>query len=386
MEYRPFGKLGLDVSALGFGCMRLPTVDQNRFSSEIDEVEATRMIRHAIDQGLNYIDTAYPYHSKASEILVGKALQDGYRERVFLATKSPCWLIKGEGDFDRYLDEQLKKLQTDHIDFYLLHSLDRARWEGTILKHHVLESAERAKQDGRIRYLGFSFHDDYPAFETIVNGYDRWDFCQIQYNYMDTENQAGTKGLRLAAEKGLAVIVMEPLLGGKLAVAPPSVQDILGGADPTRTPADWALQWLWNQPEVSLVLSGMSTMQQVEENLASADRSGIGAMSAAEQAIVDRAAAEYRSRAVIPCTACQYCMPCPYGVDIPHNFKIYNDGIMFDDQAGARISYTRFTLESERAAKCVGCQACEEKCPQRIEISQWMPRIDAELGQGGNQG
>jgi len=382
MQYRQFGKMDIKVSALGFGCMRLPTIDNNRFGSKVDETEAIRIIRHAIDGGVNYIDTAYPYHSQMSEIIVGEALQDGYRDKVYLATKSPSWLIKGEGDFDKYLNEQLQKLQTDHIDFYLLHSLDHERWEDTILKHDVLASAERARQDGRIRYLGFSFHDDYPAFVKIVDGYDRWDFCQIQYNYMDTENQAGIKGLHYAADKGLGVVIMEPLLGGKLAAAPKQVLDIMDSAAVKRTPADWALQWLWHQPEVSLVLSGMSNRQQVVENLTSADRSSVGTLSAEDLSIIEQVTTVYRSRAVIPCTACQYCMPCPNGVDIPHNFKVYNDGIMFDDEPGARIAYNRLTAESERASQCIQCRICEEKCPQRIEISEWMPKIHAALGNG----
>lgn len=382
MQYRSIGKTGIQASALGFGCMRLPTMDQNRFGSAIDEAEAIRMLRYAIDAGVNYIDTAYPYHAKASEIVVGKALQDGYRDRVQLATKSPTWLLKSESDFDKYLDEQLKKLQTDHIDFYLLHSLDLESWKDTILKLRVLDYAEKARQDGRIRYLGFSFHDEYPAFVQIVDGYDRWDFCQIQYNYMDTENQAGLQGLRHAAEKGLGIVIMEPLLGGKLAVAPPAVQALFDQAAIRRTPADWALQWLWNQPEVSLVLSGMSTMRQVDENIQSAQRSGIDTLQSDDLSTIGQAAAFYKSRAVIPCTACQYCMPCPNGVDIPHNFKVYNDGIMFDDQPGARIAYTRFTGEAERAARCIQCRICEEKCPQRIVISEWMPQIDAALGPG----
>ena len=382
MQYRSLGKTGIKVSALGFGCMRLPTMDQNRFGSAIDEKEAIRMLRHAIDSGVNYVDTAYPYHAKASEIVVGKALLDGYRDRVHLATKSPTWLLKSESDFDTYLNEQLKKLQTDHIDFYLLHSLDQESWNDTILKLRVLEHAEKARQDGRIRYLGFSFHDDFPAFVQIVDGYDRWDFCQIQYNYMDTENQAGIRGLHHAAGKGLGIVIMEPLLGGKLAVAPSAIQSILDGASIQRTPADWALQWLWNQSEVSLVLSGMSTMQQVEENLRSADVSGIGTLQPDDLSTIDQVAEVYKSRAVIPCTACQYCMPCPNGVDIPHNFKVYNDGIMFDDPLGAKIAYTRFTGEAERAARCIQCRICEEKYPQRIVISEWMPQIDAALGPG----
>lgn len=384
MQYRKCGKLDFEVSALGFGCMRLPTSDGNRFGGNIDEAEAIGMLRHAIDNGVNYVDTAYPYHGGASEILVGKALQDGYREKVKLATKSPVWLISNEKDFDRLLEEQLNKLQTDHIDFYLLHALDKGRWNNVILKHNVLESAAKAKEDGRIRYLGFSFHDDGDTFMEILKGYEGWDFCQIQYNYMDRENQAGEKGLKAAAEKGLAVIVMEPLLGGKLATPPVSVKTLIQEYEGRKgsTPADWALQWIWNQPEVSVILSGMTTMEQVEENLKSASQSGIGILGPEDLQLVDKVAEGYRSRTAIPCTACQYCMPCPNGVDIPRNFKMYNDGYMYEDVKGARVSYDRFMKEEDRAVNCIQCRICEEECPQKIEISRWMPKVHGVLGEG----
>ena len=219
MQYRSFGKLDWKASVLGFGCMRLPATDGKGETANVDEPEAIRMLRHAIDHGVNYIDTAYPYHEGKSELIVGRALRDGYRERVRLATKLPVFIVQGPQDFDRYLNEQLAKLQTDHIDFYLLHGLNKATWSNVVLKHGLLDLAERALADGRIRHLGFSFHDDYACFEGIVNGSDLWSFCQIQYNYMDIENQAGTRGLKLAAEKGLAVVIMEPLLGGRLAVS-----------------------------------------------------------------------------------------------------------------------------------------------------------------------
>ena len=229
MQYRRFGKLDWRPSALGFGCMRLPTTDGNPMSGCVDESEAVRMIRHGIDNGINYVDTAYPYHTGKGELAVGKALADGYREKVMLATKSPVFLISRAEDFDRYLDEQLKKLQTDHFDFYLLHALDRQRWENIILKHRVLDRAEAALKDGRISQLGFSFHDNLSAFKHIIDGYDGWTFCQIQYNYMDTENQAGTVGLKYAASKGLAVVVMEPILGGRLANPPAEIRRMFDG-------------------------------------------------------------------------------------------------------------------------------------------------------------
>ena len=239
MNYRQFGRLDWKTSALGFGCMRLPNEGEHE---NIDEAEATRMIRYAIDHGVNYIDTAYPYHGGNSEPFVGRVLQDGYREKVRLATKLPCWKIEEREDFDTYLNEQLERLQTEHIDFYLLHALREASWH----KLHdlgVLAWAEGAEADGRIGHLGFSFHDEYDVFQEIVDAYD-WTFCQIQYNYMDLETQAGTRGLKYAASKGLAVVIMEPLLGGRLVDPPEPVQEIWSEADQSRSPADWALQWM----------------------------------------------------------------------------------------------------------------------------------------------
>ena len=274
MQYRKFGRLDWEASVLGFGIMRMPVIGEDR--SAIDEAEGAAMVRHAIDQGVNYIDTAYPYHGGASEPFVGRALRDGYRERVRVATKLPCWLVQSAADFDKYLDEQLERLQIGPINFYLLHGLNVESW-GKMHDLGVLDWAERAMADGRIEHLGFSFHDSYDAFKTIVDGYDNWTFCQIQYNYMDEDQQAGTLGLRYAANRGLAVVVMEPLRGGLLAgSAPEPVQKLWAGAAAQRSPAEWALQWVWNQPEVNVTLSGMTTMQHVEENLTSADRAQAG--------------------------------------------------------------------------------------------------------------
>jgi predicted aldo/keto reductase-like oxidoreductase len=338
------------------------------------------MVRHAIDNGVNYLDTAYPYHGGRSEIVVGKALGDGYREKVKLATKLPTWEVKGAGDFDRLLNEQLKKLRTDHIDLYLLHALGKTRWHEVVLKHDLLGQAEKALADGRIRHLGFSFHDDYAAFEEIVNGSDLWSFCQIQYNYMDTETQAGTKGLKLAAAKGLAVVVMEPLMGGRLADPPKDVREEMAGFVVRRSPAEWALQWLWDQPEVSVVLSGMSTIGQVAENLEFADRSRVGLLSVAEHELIARAREMYQARTVIPCTRCNYCMPCPNGVQIPGNFEFYNYAHLFDDLGTAKFRYQVFLPEAQRSGACIACGECEEKCPQHIPISEWMPKVTALLG------
>jgi uncharacterized protein len=378
MQYRTFGTLKWKPSALGFGAMRLPRIDND--PGQIDEPEATRMIRYAIDHGVNYVDTAYPYHRETSETFLGRALQDGYRERIRLATKLPCWKVEKPEDFDRFLDEQLGKLQTDHIDFYLLHALSAEGWP-KVRDQGVLSWAEGALADGRIGHLGFSFHDKYEVFQQIVDATDLWTFCQIQYNYMDVDYQAGRKGLEYAASKGLAVVVMEPLRGGMLTQhIPPSVQEIWDSAPVRRTPAEFALQWLWNQLEVSLVLSGMSTMEQVAENVESAARSGPETMSEEELAVIARVRAQYEALCAIPCTACEYCLPCPSGVNIPRVFEIYNDGIMYADEQHARMSYA-WLDENQRADMCIECGECLEKCPQGIDIPDWLKKAHRVLNQ-----
>jgi predicted aldo/keto reductase-like oxidoreductase len=381
MRSRPFGKLGWKVSALGFGCMRLPTFDGAPQSEKVDKGTAVGMIRAAVDRGVNYIDTAYPYHNGVSEAVVGEALKDGYRSKVRLATKSPVWLLKRAEDFDAYLDEQLHRLQTDRIDFYLFHALNKPRWDA-ILALGALERAEAAMKDGRIGHLGFSFHDKRDVFQEIVDGYDGWTLCQVQYNYMDTENQAGTAGVRYAASKGLAVVAMEPLLGGRLANPPRQIQEIFDGFEPRRSPADWALQWVWDQSEVSTVLSGMSAPGEVEANLRSAENSSLHALSADEFALIERVRRAYLEKIPIPCTNCGYCLPCPQGVNIPRNFSLYNDGYIHEDPGTSRLLYGRFLAENERAGACEQCGACEEKCPQEIRVRDWMPKVRDVLGEG----
>ncbi len=379
MQYRKFGKLDWKASALGFGCMRLPCADGKRGSAEIDEAEAIRMLRRAIDAGVNYVDTAYPYHEGQSELLVGRALKDGYRERVRLATKLPTWMVEGPQDFERFLKEQLAKLQTDHIDFYLIHSLNKGWWSNIVVKHNLLREAERAMADGRIGQLGFSFHDNYESFAEIVSATDLWTFCQIQYNYMDTENQAGTRGLKLAAEKGLAVVVMEPLMGGRLADPPPAIRETLAQDPARRSPAQLAFEWVWNQPEVSVVLSGMSTMEQVVENLRFADEARVGKLGVAEQELLARVREQYQARVTIPCTQCGYCMPCPNAVNIPVNFDLFNYAHTYEDVGAARFRYKFVLKEGQRAGACIACGNCEELCPQHIAISDWMPKVEALL-------
>ena len=353
MKYREFGKLGIEVSALGFGCMRFPVTDP-KDSTKIDEELAMAMLRKAIDSGVNYVDTAWPYHGQASEPFVGRALRDGYREKVYLAT-----------------NEQLKRLETDHIDFYLLHALNRDRWE-TVKRCNFLAKLEEAKADGRIRYAGFSFHDDLDCFKMIIDGYEKWDFCQIQYNYINTDYQAGTEGLRYAADRGIGVVIMEPLLGGKLANAPEQVEKAL---DPSRIPVQWALDFLWSQPEVSVVLSGMSTMEQVEDNLALADASRIGKLTAEEYEMLKRAKVTFETMARVPCTKCAYCMPCPFGLDIPKTFEAYN---WTASRGMAKAKELYETLE-KKADACRKCRRCERECPQNIKISEVMSDVAASF-------
>jgi uncharacterized protein len=381
MQYRKFGKLDWEVSALGFGAMRLPVTDNlaTPGNQNIDEPESIRMIRQAIDQGVNYLDTAYPYHGGKSEVVVGRALQNGYRQKIRLATKMPSWFIQQVADFDKYFNEQREKLQTDHIDFYLLHGLNKNSWP-KLRDLNVFAWAEKARQDGRIGQLGFSFHDDLATFKQIIDAYDGWGFCQIQYNFMDIEYQAGTEGLKYAAGKGLGVVIMEPLRGGQLAKEPPeSVKKIWDKAPQKRSPVDWALQWVWNQPEVSVVLSGMSAMPQVVENLACADRSAIGSMDESQLVLIDEVRKNYRNFSPIPCTSCGYCMPCPNGVNIPHAFLYYNDAMMYGD---TRVPRFRYRQEPKEAwgDQCIECLECEEKCPQSISIAEWLKKAHEYLG------
>jgi uncharacterized protein len=379
MKYRRFGKDSWEASTLGFGCMRLPLV-QGGPPSAVDEKASIALIRLAIDRGVNYVDTAYPYHDGQSEVILGRALRDGYRDKVRLADKSPVWLIRSGEDFDKYLAEQMGRLGVGHIDYYLLHALSDERWKG-VLEAGVLERAEAAVRDGRIGALGFSYHDGPDFFPKLVDAYDKWALAQIQYNYMDIENQAGMAGLRYAASRGLPVVVMEPLLGGRLSAPPPAVQAIFEEAPGQPVAADLALQWIWDQPEVAVILSGMNAMSQLDENLASADRSQVGSLGSADFALIERVRAVFRARAVIPCTKCGYCDPCPAGVDIPGNFELYNNGVIYDNMGMVRISYQRFFPEDERSHLCTQCRTCEEKCPQAIEISSWMPRIHEALGE-----
>lgn len=367
MQYRKFGKLDFNVSTLGFGCMRLP-LEQTGGEPDmkkIDEKQAIEMIRHAIDNGVNYVDTAYPYHGGMSEVLVGKALKDGYREKVKLTSKMPIWLVKTIEDCDKYLNEQLEKLQTDHLDFYLLHAMNKDRWN-TVKELGILDFLDKAKKDGRIKNVGFSFHEEIDFFKVMLDSYD-WAMCQIQFNYM--EDRRWEEEIKYAASKNIAVVVMEPLLGGKLAVnQPDEVKAEFGKGAENRTPAEWALRWVLNHPEVTLLLSGMSNMQQVEENLQIMDKAVVNNLSVEEVKIINNVRDIYEAKTKVKCTGCSYCVPCPQNVVIPDIFSMYNQAAIYSVGEQSRGTYKRIMKAEKDAAKCAECGACESQCPQQLPI------------------
>jgi len=381
MLYRDFGKTKEKVSALGFGCMRLPLKGDNPL--DIDEKTAINMLRSAIRQGVNYIDTAYPYHGismdqgGASEPFLAKALKDGYREKVKIATKLPSWAVETREDMDKFLNEQLKRLESDCIDFYMMHGINKSNWEN--LKELGFEEfLDEAIADGRIKHAGFSFHDRIELFKEVVDHYD-WSFCTIQLNYLDDEYQAGKEGMEYASAKGLGVAVMEPLKGGQLATnIPAEVQELFNGAETERSPAEWALRWVWNHPEVSVVLSGMNTMEQVEENLKIAQEAHPHMLTDHELNITKQAKSIFEKKVKINCTNCGYCLPCPSGVNIPENFAKYNDYFLFGSPEMKdlyKFNYHSFIPEHEHAAVCSECGICEEHCPQGIKIIQKLKEV-----------
>ncbi len=402
------GSLGWDVSVLGFGAMRLPTKQvkdekTKEMKNVIEENEAIKMIRYAIDNGVNYIDTAYPYHGGESEVLVGKALKGDYRERVHLTTKLPMWMVKKTEDFDEFLNTQIERLQTNP-DIYLFHGLNKERLE-KVKNLKLIEKMEQAKAKGLIKHIGFSFHDSYEVFKEIIDFYN-WDCCQIQFNYLDIDYQAGTKGLEYAGSKGIAVIIMEPIRGGKLAI--PSnklnskleIKEILDASKVKRSMADWALQFVWNHPEVSVVLSGMSKMQQVIENIDSASKSGINSLTEDDQNTISKLHTAYDKYLVVPCTNCGYCLPCPNDVSIPFIFRLLNEVAYWGESGKQRIAFfynnmakTQEDVEELRlkgdeidgaATLCIQCGECLDKCPQQIEIPAFMEKANEIFENGKN--
>ncbi|HEY1203875.1 MAG: aldo/keto reductase [Bryobacteraceae bacterium] len=379
MLYRTMPATGDRLSILGYGCMRLPVA-----GGRIDEPRATRQIRHAIDSGVNYVDTAWPYHAGDGEPFVGRALAGGYREKVKLATKLPCWMVHTTADMDRFLNLQLERLNTTHIDYYLVHGLNGSAWE-RMAALGVLEFLERAQADGRIVNAGFSFHGELPDFKQIVEAHP-WVFCQIQYNFLDEVRQAGTEGLGYAASKGLGVVVMQPLRGGMLGLAspPPAIAAILEEAGQGRTPAAWALSWVWDHPQVVVALSGMNDESQIEENLALASRAHPNSLGADELDVIARIARKYQEIVKVGCTGCGYCKPCPSGVAIPDCFDVYNHLYMFSDPGGAKFVYAlrmsgMISGTAGYASQCSRCGDCIEKCPQFLQIPDLLEKVAEEL-------
>lgn len=371
MEKRNLGKLGIDVSLLGFGCMRFPTTKEGK----IDEAEAEKMLDYAISKGVNYIDTAYPYHNGESEPFVGKVLKKYPRDSFYLATKLPVWAVNTLEDVDRIFEEQLERLQTDHIDFYLMHAMNRGSWE-KMVSIGCVEHLEKKKAAGQIKYLGFSFHDGYEAFEEILN-YRDWDFAQIQLNYMDTEEQAGMKGYELAAEKNIPLVIMEPVKGGSLAAFADDIMDKYHALDPEASAASFALRFVGTLPNILTVLSGMSTMDQVEDNLRTF--TDFKPLSDKEQEVIRDVVALLRSRVQNGCTGCRYCMPCPAGVNIPGCFGAWNTYHMYQNYNVVRWKWEQEIGETQQAKNCIQCGKCEKACPQHLSIREDLKKAQADL-------
>ncbi|MEN6553326.1 MAG: aldo/keto reductase [Methanobacterium sp.] len=382
MQMREIKKNGDKISALGFGAMRLPTK-----TGRIDKESAKKLIYDSIDNGINFIDTAYPYHGGASESFLGEILQGEYREKVKLCTKMPSWFIKKYEDMEKYLEIQLEKLQTDYIDYYLIHSLGKGSFE-KLKELGVFEFLEDAKAKGKIKNIGFSFHDNVNSFKEIVDAYD-WDVCLIQYNYLDEQTQAGTEGLKYAHSKGIAVLIMEPLKGGLLAgKVPEKTLKIWDKSQVKRSPADWALRWVLNHPEVTCVISGMGDEEQIKENIKVANEVLPNSLTENELKLYDEVKEVYGDLMAVDCTGCGYCMPCPRGVDIPRCFEIYNHKYMFNE--GFRASFLYLGQlggvmgdDETHAGLCTGCGKCVNACPQKIDIPERLGDVSKEIGGRG---
>lgn len=371
MEKRKMEKLGIETSLLGFGCMRFPVTAEGK----IDEPLAEQMLDKAIASGVNYIDTAYPYHGGESETFVGKVLKKYDRGSFYLATKLPCWKVEKLEDIDAIFEEQLGKLQTDYIDFYLMHALNKDRFQ-KMVELGGIERLEKLKEEGRIKYLGFSFHDDYAAFEKILC-YRDWDFCQIQLNYMDANEQAGLRGYRLTEEKNIPLVVMEPVKGGSLAAFADDITGMFRSLDASASVASFALRWVGSLPNVKVILSGMSTMEQVEDNLKTFE--SFKPLSEKESATIDQIVELINSRIQNGCTGCRYCMPCPAGVDIPGNFRVWNTYHMYQNYNMVKRSWERGLGDEKQAKNCVKCGKCEQACPQKLHIREDLEKVQADL-------
>jgi len=370
MQYRQMPGSKDKLSILGLGLMRLPL----QTDGKLDLPRCLEMLHYAYQHGVNYFDTAWVYHNEESEPLLGTFVSQVPRDKLYLATKLPCWLVKSPADLDSFLERQLERLQTSYIDYYLLHSLGKRSWK-EMLAVKVLDWLDRAKADGRIRHAGFSFHDGYPVFRKIVLRYD-WDFCQIMLNYLDTHYQAGMNGYRLAVERGLGVIAMEPLRGGKLVqLVPDNVQAVWARSRLPWTPLQRALNWVWNLPGSTVLLSGMSNLEQLQENIRLAAQAGSEPIPERELTLYNQARLQYLHRIAVPCSECRYCLPCPHKVAIPTAFGIYNEAKMFGTRERHLREYKGWIPDESRADKCTRCGVCLSKCPQHIAIPDRLAEV-----------
>ncbi len=374
MQYREFGSTGIRISALGFGAMRLPEIEENG-TYRVDEERALAVITRAFELGVNYIDTAYGYCHGNSEIVVGKALK-GWRDKVYLSTKIPTWLVKDRGDYRRFLEEQLRKLDVDYIDFYHFHALNQERWENYVLKYNLLDEAQKAKEEGLIKHISFSFHDRPEVLKQLV---DVGIFSSLlcQYNLLDRVNE---EAIAYAQKKGVGVVVMGPVAGGRLAASSPVIQRLLEGR--TVSTPELALRFVLANKNVSCALSGMNTIEMVEQNAAAASLDT--PLTEEELERINKAMEENQRLADLYCTGCDYCMPCPNGVNIPLNFRLMNYHRVYGLTEYAREQYKKIgtveELKGKRAEDCIECGICETKCPQKIEIRKQLRETAAALG------
>ena len=380
MQIRKFGSLGYDVSALGLGCMRLPRMEMADGTVDVDREKAIELIQYATDHGITYFDSSFTYHNGHSEVVLGESLEGARRENVTIATKQRYPSMQNSKDVMRAnLETTLKRLRTDYIDLYLIHNVNINEWEG-VKKLGVVEEYEKFKAEGMIKNIGFSYHGDLDLFKEVMGYYD-FSMCQFQYNLLMSDRELPNEGLELAYKKGCAVVVMEPLRGGGLASAPSDVLEVYNRCNIERNPVEWGLRYVIDRPEVSVVLSGMSTLEQLKENIEifSSHDAVPYCLTENEKQILADARLAYLNRKSIPCTGCEYCIPCPQGVNIPDIFSKYNEGYRFDKFDNARRSYMFSKAAGTDGSHCVACGECLSKCPQEIDIIAEVARAHSVL-------